>query len=182
MGKKVNGNEIQSTLCEEPKDIAEFYRGLLVQIMGFGMAVVVIICVALMSSDEGELFSLRDPNVVAKEAAKSKGVPDSNEYKTEFRKAYAPARKSLNKAIVYTAIIFIGTIVWWYVILLVWLRYKKVSVKGERAIPGGWLLGYCIALALMQCFLAYFILDVDELGLSESFRMFVRAICILKFL
>ena len=73
-------------MSNQTDDISTFYRDLLVKIMGFGLAVFVVICIAMMGSAETELFSLEDPNQVAMDAAILKGEPNSIEYKAEFDK------------------------------------------------------------------------------------------------
>lgn len=148
---------------ENPKERAEFYRSLLVQIMGFGMAVIVVICVAVMAAGDTELFSLEDPNQVAMEAARLKGTPDSNDYKIEFRNEKHLANNRRTSAVTYFCVIGGGTIFWLIAIIWIWVQYRRICGK-KPAMCGGLVLGYCILLAATQFLLGYFLLDVDEHG------------------
>lgn len=154
-------------------DNAKFYQDLLIKLMGFGMALIVLICVAVLSSGENEIFSLEDPNEVAKEAAMLKGVPGSNDYKIEFNKVRSAAKNSRGNAKVYLCIITFGTIFWTIAIVKIWKRYNEASLT--PALPLSWVIIYCAGLIITQIFLAYFLFDIDEHGLSKFVKLFLNS-------
>lgn len=159
---------------EEPKERAAFYRDLLVKLMGFGMAVVVVICLAMMAAGETEVFSLEDPNQVAMDAAKPKGEPNSNEYKAEFDKVLDVACERQDRAMVYICIIWVGTICWLVAIGFVWVFYRRLCGK-KPAMRGGWVIAYCALLFLAQLVLSYSLLDIDEHGWRKFLGLLIEA-------
>lgn len=158
---------------EKAEERAAFYRDLLVKLMGFGMAVIVVICVAVMAAGETELFSLEDPNQVAKDAAIEKGTPDTNNYQIEFDKAYRAASKSQNCAKIYICLIWGGTICWVVAIVWVWLLYRKICGK-KPAMRGGFVFAYCATLVLAQFGLGYFLLDIDKHGWQGFVSLIIK--------
>lgn len=158
---------------EKPEERAKFYRGLLVQMMAFGMAVLVVICIAMMAAGETELFSLEDPNQVAMDAIK-KGTPDSNDCQIEFDKVRDAANNRKGRAKVYICVVWGGTICWLIAIGCIWVFYRRLCGK-KPAMRGGWVIAYCALLFLAQMVLSYSFLDIDEHGWRGFFSLLIKA-------
>ena len=138
------------------------------------MAVIVVICVAKMTSSDTELFSLQEPNQAATDAATLKGAPDSNEYKAEFHNVWRVANNRRTATVCYICVIGGGTVVWLIAIIWIWVLYRRLCGR-KPALRGGLVFVYCILLAVTQFGLGYFLLDIDEYTWRECFSLLIKA-------
>jgi hypothetical protein len=143
-------------MCEKKLDMTEkekFYRDLLYKMMGFGLAVLLLVSGWLIDTEDNPKFSFENPNKVATKAALMEGNTGSTEYEKEYKKVFTAADMRKDRAWGLVIILPTGSLLWVLSVYAVWLKCRK-----KEAVPHGVIVAiYCIILILPQVIYFYLI-------------------------
>ncbi len=104
-------------MADEIDSTAEFYRDLLIKLLGYGVTAMLIIGGWLVAAGEEGQFSLKDPNEMAEKMA-GKGTK-------EYDKAFEVAQMKRDRAIGYIVISNPAWVIWLIAVLVVRVQCRR---------------------------------------------------------